>query len=448
MREDIRGTFDEVLAQLDAGDPPAAGATLQRLHPADQADVLAELPGAGEEAILATLGPGQLAALLEHFTPQERSDAVAQVGRAPLAAALDEAPAETTADTLHDLPSAEAEQVFQAMAAPERVAPLLAHPDESAGGIMTPDIVTLSPDMSAANAIDYLRLVRPEAADAYYLYVVDGEQRLLGVVGLRNLVTARPDRTMRELMDPSPLSVGVSTDQEEVLQALQHYNLRAVPVLDAEGRLAGVTTADDLIDVAQQEATEDMFRMVGLNEEVPVRKGIAPAVRRRLPWLTLNLGTAFMAGATVAVFEDTLTRAAVLAIFLPVIAGQGGNAGMQTLTLTVRAMALGEFDQPRWRRVLTREALIGLSNGIALALIVGLIVWAWQGNGWIALAVGGAMLGTMVVASLAGVLIPLGLHAMRADPALASSIFVTTVTDVMGFVLFLGLATLLITRIE
>ena len=434
-------------ARLDATDLPLAVQYLRALHPADQADVLASLNNEDRQMLLQQLEPEEVADFLEFLTPQELADVTPQMEIGSLAAALDETPPETAADVLQDLEKDEAAAVLSAMEERSEVEALMAHEDESAGAIMTPNVVTLRPHMTAEAAIAYLRALHPQDVDAYYLYVVDEAGHLAGVISLRGLVTAPPDRRVGEFMDPNVVTVTTDTDQEAVLQLLQHYNLRAVPVVDAAGRLVGVTTVDDLIDVAQQEATEDMFRMVGLPEGESFAGPVVPSVRRRLPWLTLNLATAFLAAATVSAFESTLERAAVLAVFLPIVAGQGGNAGTQTLTLVVRALALGEIDSRDWRRILLREIGIALINGAALGVLVALVAGVWRDNFYLSLVIGLAMLGNLFMAGLAGVLIPMTLRLVRVDPALASGIFVTTVTDVMGFFFFLGLATLLISQI-
>ena len=447
MRDAIRGTLWEVSARLDADDVDGATHYILSLHPADQADLLSELTPDERQALLDHLEADQLAALLEHFTPQEIEEVAPQLRVSQLAAALDEASADTAVDVLHQLEQKEADAVLGAMDEASQVEPLLAHEDESAGGIMTPHVVTLRPAMSAENVIDYLRAIRPRMDEPYYLYVVDGADHLLGVVRLHDLVVARPERTMRELMNPNVITTSTDTDQEEVLRVLQHYNLRALPVVDADGRLVGVTTADDLLDVAQQEATEDMFHMVGMGGAEGVAAPVAGSVQRRLPWLLVNILTVFAAAATVSVFEDTLDRVAVVAVFLPVVVGISANGGGQTLTLVVRAMALGEYGRGEWRRAIQRETMIGLLNGVALGTIVGLAAWAWKGNGYLGLAIGLAMVGNLVVAGLAGVLVPTSLRLVRADPALASSIFVTSVTDIMGYFFFLGMAAILIEKI-
>ena len=448
MQQTIRRTLDEVAARIDAGDIAGARQDLLALHPADQADVLTELNSDKRTALIASLEPEQLAGLLEHLTPKERADIAPRIALDSLAAALDESQPETAADILHDLEREEAAGVLGAMDEAAAVKPLLLHPDESAGGIMTPNVIALRPTMTAAEAINYMRSTQPPEGDSYYLYVVDAAFRLLGVLNLRQLVTAAPERTLHELMDADVITTTPETDQEEVLRTLQHYGLRAVPVVDEVGRVVGVTTADDLIEVAQQEATEDMFRMVGLDEEEPFLGPVLPSVRRRLPWLSLNIVTVFIAAATISVFQDTLERAAALAIFLPVVAGLGGNAGTQTLTLVVRAMALGEYDRSQWRRVLPREIAIALLNGAALGVLVAVLAGVWQDNLFLGLAIGVAMLGNLLIAGVAGVLVPTTLRLGRADPALGSGIVVTAVTDIMGFFFFLGLAALLISQID
>ncbi|PZC45780.1 MAG: magnesium transporter [Chloroflexi bacterium] len=428
-RDAVRGQLWEVSGRLDAGDHPGAAQLLISLHPADPADILAELDDEERRVLLDGLAPDQLAPLLEHLTPTELDHVAPQLAVDEMAAALDEAPADAAADILHHLDDDDAQAVLEAMDESDQLTSLLLHEDESAGGIMSPQVAALRGQMTADNAIDYLRTLGRSAAEPYYLYVLEPDHHLEGVVGLRDLVVARPDRRMRELMNPDVISVNTQTDQEVVL-----------PVVDADSRFAGVTTADDLLDVAQQEATEDMFRMVGLGAAEEVGGPVAASVGRRLPWLLVNLLTVFAAAATVSVFEDTLERAAVLAIFLPVVVGISANAGGQTLALVVRGIALGTFGREAWRVAIPREALIATING----LVVALVAWLWKGNPYVGLA----MLAKLIVAGLAGVLIPATLRRLRADPALASSIFVTSITDIMGYFFYLGTAVLLIDRID
>ncbi len=445
-RPDAAAVWD-VVARVDGGDVESAAALIRVLHPADQADALAALSTDERRLLLDRIDTAALAAILEFLTPDELEHVAPDVELSQLVQALDDTPAQRAADVLHAISADDAHAVLDQLPNAEVVEPLLQHDDHSAGGIMTPEIVALAPHASAQQAIEHLRATPPAPTVRDLIYVVDHAGLLLGSVHLHDVVTAPPQTRLRDLMSAASLSVTTDTHQEEALQTLQRYGLHALPVVDQQGRLVGVTTADDLLTIAQEEATSDMFRLVGLVDSEALTAPIETAVRRRLPWLMLNLATAFAAAAVISAFEGTLARVAALAIFLPIIAGQGGNAGMQVTTLTVRAMALGEFDRHFHRTVLPREIAIGVVTGIALGLLVGAVGWVWQDNPWLGAAVGLAMLATMIVAGLSGLLVPVLLRRTGADPALAASIFVTTLTDVLGFLFFLGLAALLIERI-
>ena len=220
------------------------------------------------------------------------------------------------------------------------------------------------------------------------------------------------------------------------------YNILAIPVVDEENKLVGVITVDDVIDVLKDEATEDLYRLAGVSGDERVETPAWEALKKRLPWLGVNLGTAFLAASVVAAFEHTISRATALAVFMPIVAGMGGNAGTQTLTVIVRGLALGELSWANARKALFKEAAIGLGNGVALGVVAALVAWVTKGNPMLGLLLGMAMICNMLVASTAGTLVPLGLKAMKVDPALASSVFITTFTDVVGFASFLGLATI------
>jgi magnesium transporter len=252
---------------------------------------------------------------------------------------------------------------------------------------------------------------------------------------------ADPNQTIEDIMNRDVISVRADTDQEEVAQILSRYDLLAVPVVDERDRLVGIITHDDIVDVLEEEATEDIYRLAQVGEDAEIFSPIRRAVRNRFPWLLINLGTAFLASSVVAFYEGTIAQAAVLAAFMPIVAGQGGNAGTQTMTIMVRSLALGEIDGRDTLAALWHEFRVALLHGWALGILVGLIAWLWQGNPMLGLIIGIAMLGNIVVAAIAGVLVPMFLRLIRVDPALASSVFVTTATDILGFSLFLGLAT-------
>jgi len=444
---DVEVTSEKVENLLRGEALEEAVGLIASIHPADQAELFTRLEPDLRPSFLALLSAEGMAHLLEHLEPEERQEVVEEMPRASLARVLDRIDNDVAADILRELPPSEAARVISTMTTAGDVAPLLEHADESAGGLMTRGFVALHGDMSAQDAINYMRLLRPNVEEAYYLYVMDAANRLQGVVSLRELVVAAPDTPLREVMEGDVISVGPETDQEEVARLVQHYRLRALPVVDEERHLLGITTMDDAMDVVAEEATEDMYRMAGLPAEESVFDPVVISARRRLPWLIFNLAAAFVAAGVVSSFVDTIEDVVALAVFMPIVAGQGGNAGIQTITLVVRQMALGEVAPPDAWRVLRKELAVGLLKGIVMGLIVGTIAWVWWDNSWLGLVVGVAMLLNMLVAGFWGAVIPLGLRRLRLDPAIASGIFLTTFTDVMGFLILLGLATLLIDQL-
>jgi magnesium transporter len=312
---------------------------------------------------------------------------------------------------------------------------------------MSTEVVALRRYWTVEDAIRFLRQESPDDQHPFYVYVVDEEHHLTGTVSLRALVTAAPETPIAAIMSEDVRSVLVTDDQEAVAQQMRHYNLLALPVVDAEGRLRGVITADDVLDVQVEEATEDIYRMAGLAEEERLFRPIRQSVPPRLAWLSVNLATALVAAVTVSAFEGTIERVAVLAVFMPMVAGMGGNAGLQTLTLVVRSIALGEVEPRDAWRVLRHEAGVALINGLLIGATVGVIALAWKGNGWLALIVGVAILANIANAMLVGVLVPMTLRRLKVDPALASGV-ISTISDVLGFLVFLGLGALLVTKLS
>jgi magnesium transporter len=295
--------------------------------------------------------------------------------------------------------------------------------------------------MTVAEAFRFIRENYHDANELFYLYVLDRHGVLIGVINLRALILAEPEQTIEEIMNRDVISVRVDTDQEEVAQILSRYDLLAVPVVDEQHRLVGIITIDDVVDVIEEEATEDIYRLAQISEEAELFSPIPRAIRNRLPWLFINLGTALLSASVVTRFQGTISLVPILAAFMPVIAAQGGNAGNQTMTIVVRSLGLGEIDLSDAWPALRHEFMIGIINGLSLGLSLGLIAYLWDGSAILGVIVFCAMLLNLVIAALAGVVVPMTLKRLGVDPALGSSMFVTATTDIMGFAIFLGLAT-------
>lgn len=420
---------------------------LDSVHPADQADLFLHLEEGLRETFLSLLSAEGLAQLLGYLDEDDREDVIAKMPRASLARVLDRMDNDEAVDILQALPPAEAARVLANMNTASEIAPLLEHAEESAGGLMTRGYVALHKDMTAQEAVTFLRLRRPFAEETYYLYVLDAGNRLEGVVNLRQLIVADPQTRIGDIMTRDVISVAPGTDQEECARLIQRYRLRALPVMDEGGRLQGIITADDLMEVISEEATEDMYKMAGVGVKEWVFSPLRESVARRIPWLAFNMIWAFAAASVINAFEGTIDRVAALAIFMPMIAGQAGNAGIQTATIVVRSMALGEVGLGDVLRVLSKEWSMGVVKGVLFGLVLGAVAWAWKGNETLGIVAGLAMFLNMLVAATGGVLVPMTLRRLGLDPATIAGVFDTMLTDLMGFLIFLGLATLLISQL-
>lgn len=444
--ETLRDRLNQILAEEE--ELLRAVELLGDTHPADQADLIEQLESGHRERLVNALSHEHLAEVLEYLDDDLRAELLAGLPAETIAPLLDRVDEDIAADIVQDLEPEQAEEVVQLLEDRESVEELLGYPEESAGGRMSTEAVALRRNWTVEESIDFLRQEGPDDQHPFYLYVVDEEHHLTGTVSLRALVTATPETPIAAIMSEEVRSVRVTDDQEEVAEQMRHYNLLALPVVDGGGRLRGVITADDVLDVQVEEATEDIYRMAGLAEEERLFRPIREATPPRLMWLSLNLITAFLAAATVSLFEGTIERVAALAVFMPLVAGMGGNAGIQTITLVVRSIALGEIEARDAMRVLKHEAMIALIKGVFIGLLAGTFAWIWKDSPWLGVIVGVALLANIANATLVGVMVPLAFKRMRADPALASGVIVTTFSDVIGFLIFLGLGALLVTKLS
>ncbi|MGB7875019.1 MAG: magnesium transporter [Anaerolineales bacterium] len=442
-------TLNEVLTDLrellENDDLAGATTIFESLRPADQADLMEELETSDQVALLSRLHPMKSADVLEEMEDEEAAMLAELLPPGQLADILDEMEFDEAADVLGDLSKDRVSEILHEMEEADDVIPLLRYPDDTAGGLMTPAVISLRQDLTAEQALAELRRLGPQSESTYYLFVVDESDRLLGVIGLRDLVTSSIDTPIAERMKTDVVSVLVSTDQEECARTLSRHGYMALPVVDEIGRLLGVITADDLIEVAEDEATEDMYRMVGItgNEE-RVFGSAWVSIRKRLPWLAINVLTLFVAITVVNAFESVIAGIVALAVFLPLVSGEGGNAGSQTATVVVRGIALGEITPRDGLHALNKELRVALVNGAVIGLGTAVVAHIWKGDWRITIAICLAMILNFLMAAATGVLIPLGLQKMKVDPALAAAAFVTAFTDTFGFLFFLGIVTLLI----
>ncbi len=445
----IDATLEAIRTALEANRVEEAIAALTHLHPVDRADAFADLDDQDQAAILPKLDINDTADLLEELDDEEAADVAETLSTPFLADILDAMEPDEAADVLGDLPPRLAADALAEMEESANVIPLLVFPDETAGGLMTTHLLTLAPEITTAEAIEYLRQTTLGSDTPYYLYVVEKNFKLLGVVGLRDLVIADPKRRIREIMDPDVISAKTDLDQEDVARLMIRYDLAAMPVVDDAGSLRGVITYDDLVDVIEDEATEDIYRLANVpDSDLSFDSPIGLSVRRRLPWLLLSGITALFASWVISQFESLIAQVALLAAFLSVVAGLGGNTATQTLAIIVRAIALDEIEPRDAWRTLTKEAVVGLFQGLFIGAAAAVGVYLWTGNEVLGLVLGLALVGNMILATVIGTLVPLILRRLGADPALASTVLVTAVTDSVGFALFLGLASVFINYIR
>ncbi len=418
-----------------------------KLEPAALADQLERLPIDEARELFVGLTVDQSAAVV---TELESADAASLLEGAPddrVAACLQLVPRNLAADLVGLLPAERRGPVLSGLA-PEKaaaVSALLCYPPDSAGGIMDNRFIAVRATQMVEECLAHLR-ANParQTDDVTYIYVVDEAQRLVGVLSLRDLVFASMERRVSEIMNRDVRFLRVTDDQEEIARRIQETNYIGLPVVGEQQRLVGVVRMRDAIRVAQTEATEDMQLMVGLSGEERIWTPWKQSITRRLPWLGVNLGTALGAAVVVSVFESTISSWTALVAFLPLICAVSGNAGNQALTVIIRSLALGEVAPGDSFRTLRKELFIGAANGLVLALAIGLIAFGWKESVLLGVVAGTAMLLNQIIGACAGVVIPFGLRWCKVDPALASSIFVTALTDTMGFLVFLGLAALAI----
>ncbi len=422
---------------------------LKDLHASDIADLIEHLMEDERLVFLRRLPPDVAADALAEMEEVERpAELLLKLEPRRIGEIVGEMADDDAADILGDLEPEQQAEVLAVVAEPDAVhiEELLHYPEDTAGGIMTRDMVAIGSKLTASEAIGEIRRQAQGDIDFYTIFVVESDRSLVGVVSLQDLVLSEPGVALSTIIEEPSAVVPVTMDQEEVSRILSRYNMASIGVVDETGRLVGRVTFDDVIDVLEAETTEDILRFAAVSDEEHVRGSTVDAIRSRLPWLLINLVTASLGALVVWRFRETIETLVLLAVVMPIVAGLGGNAGTQALAVTIRRIALADESLPERWQVLRKEAMVGLLNGLAVGALAFALGYVLLGQGPLfGLVVLLAMWGNLVVASFAGAFIPIVLESAGIDPAVASSVFVTALTDLTGFLLLLGLATAVLT---
>jgi magnesium transporter len=433
--------LSEVDGALASGNPEAAAALVQSLPAPDLADLIELLDPDKRIALIQALGPAFDYEVLSELEEGVRDQLSEALPNELLAKAVTELETDDAAYILENLEQSDKDEILSQLPMSERVAleRNLDYPEETAGRLMQADFVAVAPYWTVGQVIDHARDTDDLPDTFSEIFVVDPAFRVLGSLELSRLLRSKRDVPVSEIMDRDLHVVHATEDQEEVARKFERYDLYSAPVVDANERLVGIITVDDVVEVIQSEADEDMMALGGVGDE-SLADSVIQTSRSRVPWLVVNLGTAILASFVIKMFDATIEQMVALAVLMPVVASMGGNAGTQTMTVTVRALATSKLSAANAPRIITRETVVGLINGLVLSVLMATVVFLWFGSGKLGAVIGAAMIVNLLAAALAGILIPLALDRLRLDPAPASGVFVTMVTDCVGFFAFLGLA--------
>ncbi len=441
---------DEVVARvqdaLERGDFDSAIRIIEALKGPDQAKLFSELDDEEQAELLPKLDLSDSADILEDMDESEAAKLAASLPTETVARIVDEMEPDEAADLLGDLPSQRAQDVLARLEAPEEIRPLLFHPDDSAGGLMTSEFLALRPRMTAQEAIEALRAWNPDTETVYYLFVVDEKKHLCGVVSLRQLVLAKPDTLIQDIMDPDVIYVRLGADQEEVARLMSHYDLLALPVVNDEGVLLGIITVDDVMDVIEDEATEDIQRLGGAEplDQPYLETGVLTVARKRIGWLLLLFVTGTLTGTVLRLFEDELQAVVALSFYVPLLIGTGGNAGSQTTSTIIRALGVGDIEWKDALRTLWHEWRTGLVLGLGMALMAYVRAVTWDAPPLLALTVSLASFAIVLWANSLGALLPIVAERLGIDPATVSGPMMSTLVDATGLFIYLSIAKVLL----
>uniref|UniRef100_I5AVN8 Magnesium transporter MgtE n=1 Tax=Eubacterium cellulosolvens (strain ATCC 43171 / JCM 9499 / 6) TaxID=633697 RepID=I5AVN8_EUBC6 len=436
--------LEELRALIEERDHEKLSTFIGLFQPIDFAEMVSELDDTETAGLCALLEEDELASLMEQAGDKERIRIAKTLNDERLLSAMEYMQKDDIVDMLGDFPIGRRKQVIRLMKNSDRqiITNLLQYPEDSAGGLMTTDYIALREDFTVYDGLVKIREISPKTEMIETIYVINSARQLIGCIDLRKLLTAKRDTVIGTIMEDQVISVLPETDQEEAAHLVSRYDLNAIPVVSSSKQILGIITVDDVIDVIVEEYDEDMLQMAGVNAEENLESTWKESLRMRLPWLIVNLATAFLASFTVSLFQDTISKVVALSAVMTIISGMGGNAGTQTMSILVRALSQQDISWKDALRPLGKELVVGILNGAACGVVTSVVVYFMYHNIFLSLIVIMAMIGNLIVSAFFGFLVPVVLKKLHADPAVASSIFVTTATDVLGFFIFLGLASL------
>ena len=448
--EDAQDLEALVVEAIDAEDSVRVHDIVDELHYADLADLIERLSKDDRDALVKTIGVELDPEVLSELDETIREHVFEIIGDAQVADAIAEVDSDDAVMMLEEMDEDRQKQVLEHIPDEERtlIEESLSYPEDSAGRLMQREVVTVPSHWNNGQCIDFMRRMADEDEDElpsifYDIFVVDVRHHPVGAVSLSNILRTRRQVPITDMMAEDMHVIDVMTDQEDIAFLFRQRDLVSAPVIDADGRLVGVITIDDVVDVIHEEHEEDIMRLGGVSEDDLYQAAIT-TTRARFSWLVVNLLTAILASVVIGLFDATIQQAVALAVLMPIVASMGGNAGTQTLTVTVRALATKELTSTNATRVITKEVIVGCFNGVVFAVLSGLVVWFWFESQMLGIVIASAMVINMIIAGFAGTTIPIMLERAGADPAIASSVFLTTVTDVVGFFAFLSLAALIL----
>ncbi len=439
-------TVRAIIEAAEAGDSARLTALMEPLHAADIADLLEQVDRDERVLILKLFGEGMDGEILSEIDKSIREEVIAALSKQVLGDAMRELDSDDVVDIIEDLNAAQQQVILGELEASDRVAveAALAYPEFSAGRLMQREIVAAPQHWTVGQAVDFLRAREDLPTDFYHLVLVDPAYHPVGYVTLGKILGNKRDVALKSIIEDSFRTIEATEDEGDVAYAFNQYHLISAPVVDETGRLVGVITIDDAMIVLDEEHEEDILRLAGVSDDSSLADKVIATTKRRFPWLAVNLVTAILASMVISLFEDAISTIVALAVLMPIVASMGGNAGTQSLTVAVRSIATKDLTGSNVWRVIRREALVGLVNGLIFAVVMGVIGLIWFGSVALGVIIAAAMVINLVVAGLAGTVIPVVLDRLKIDPALASGAFVTTVTDVVGFFAFLGLAAIVL----